>query len=392
MKQTGSDVVIVGAGVIGCAIADELSRRKVAVTLIDRGPIGREASWASAGIISLPNRPTMPPELVEISRLGFERYPALVAELEAETGVAIEFRRPGQIMVAVNQASAASARAIATWQQGLGFEVTALTVEEARRLEPTLSPDLQAAWFTPGVGSLSVYRLTQALAMSAARRGATILTDTPVGSLIRDGRRVTGVQLATGPVAATTVILAAGAWTRFLGETVGATVPTTPIKGQLLAFSHPTKRPTHLLSGHGGYVRPRFDGTTLVAATEEDVGFDRRVTGDGIEWLLGLTRTLCPVLLEGELVETWTGLRPGSATGQPVLGPVPGCDGLWVATSHFRTGAKEAPGTAMLIAESLTTGQLDSRLMPLTPPAIEVPAPAAVDRDISLEMASNASP
>ena len=107
----------------------------------------------------------------------------------------------------------------------------------------------------------------------------------------------------------------------------------------------------------------------LVAATEEDVGFDRRVTGDGVAWLLGLTRTLCPVLLQGEVAETWTGLRPGSETGDPLIGPVPGYQGLWVSAGHFRTGAKEAPATAMLVAEALATGE--------TPPLLAAFAPAA---------------
>jgi len=380
VTKSSSDVVIVGGGVIGCAIAYELTLRNVAVTVIDRGPLGREASWASAGIISLPNRPNAAPELVEISRRGWERYPELVATLEAESGIAIEYRRPGQITVAIDQAAVTAAQALVSWQQGHGFEIESLPHADALKLEPTLSPQLQAAWLTPGVGSLSVYRLTQAFAMAASRRGATILAETPVSSLIRRGDRVLGVQTAAGRVEAETTILAAGAWTRFIGETAGAVIPTKPIKGQLLAFSHPTSRPHHLLTGHGGYARPRVDGTTLVAATEEDVGFDRRVTGDGVSWLFDLARKLCPVLLEGELVDTWTGLRPASATGQPVLGPVPGCSGLWVATGHFRTGAKEAPGTATVIAESLFSGRIDPLLEPFAPPPID-----SVDHDISPE-------
>jgi glycine oxidase len=111
----------------------------------------------------------------------------------------------------------------------------------------------------------------------------------------------------------------------------------------------------------------------MVAATEEDVGFDRRVTGDGVFWLLGLTRTLCPVLLQGEVAETWTGLRPGSETGDPLIGPVPGYEGLWVSAGHFRTGAKEAPATAMLVADALTTGE--------TPPLLAAFSPAAQGTD-----------
>ena len=163
-------------------------------------------------------------------------------------------------------------------------------------------------------------------------------------------------------------MLATGAWTRLLGDGLGVNLPTKPVKGQLIAYANAPLRPHGIISGHGGYVRPRSDGTTLVAATEEEVGFDRRVTGDGVAWLLDLTRKLCPVLLQGEVVETWTGLRPGSETGNPLIGPVPGYEGLWVSAGHFRTGAKEAPATAELVAEALATGE--------TPPLLRAFDPA----------------
>jgi glycine oxidase len=362
-------VVIVGGGVIGSGIAFELARRGVPVTLVERGRIGGEASWASAGIISLPSRPWVRPERVELGRISLERYPGLVDELEGRTGLAIEYRRPGEWVIAVDDERATAAQDVAAWQRSLGLTVEDVPPPAARQAEPALPETLVAAWFHPGVGSLSVYRLTQALAAAARQLGATVLEETPVGGLLRDGDRVTGVHLQDRDLPAATTVLATGAWTRLLGDSVGVTLPTKPVKGQLIAFADAPLRPTRVISGHGGYVRPRADGTTLVAATEEDAGFDRRVTGDGVAWLLDLARTICPVLLQGEVAETWTGLRPGSETGDPLIGPVPGYDGLWVSAGHFRTGAKEAPATALLVAEALATGQ--------TPPLLRAFAPAA---------------
>ena len=362
-------VVIVGGGVIGSGIAFELARRGARVTLIERGRIGGEASWASAGIISLPSRPWVKPERVELGRLSLEQYPALVEELEQRTGLAISYRRPGEWMVAMDEEHAAAAREIAAWQQGLGLTVEPVDPAEARRREPALPESLRAAWFHPNVGSLSVYRLTQALATAARQLGATVLEDTPVGGLRREGSHITGVHLQEGDLDADTTVLATGAWTRLLGDGIGVTLPTRPIKGQLIAFANAPMRPSRVVSGHGGYVRPRSDGTTIVAATEEDVGFDRRVTGEGVAWLLELTRVVCPVLLQGEVAETWTGLRPGSETGDPLIGPVPGCDGLWVSAGHFRTGAKEAPATAALVAEALTSGEPPQLLRAFDPAA-----------------------
>jgi glycine oxidase len=360
-------VVIVGGGVIGSGIAYELARRGVSVTLVERGKIGGEASWASAGIISLPTRPWFTPERVELGEISLQLYPELVAELEERTGLSIDFRRPGEWSIAVDAEHAATERQIVEWQRGLGHSVEEVAPEEARRLEPALPENLVAAWLAPEVGSLSVYRLTQALAEAARQYGATVQEETPVGGLLRAGDRVRGVRLQDGDLRAETTILATGAWTRLLGDTLGVTLPTKPIKGQLIAFAEAPLRPSRVISGHGGYVRPRPDGTTMVAATEEDVGFDRRVTGDGVAWLLELTRTLCPVLLQGAVAETWSGLRPASETNDPLIGPVPGCEGLWVCAGHFRTGAKEAPATAMLVAEALTTGETPATLQPFAP-------------------------
>lgn len=367
MAPPTSAVVIVGGGVIGCAIAYELARREVPVTLVERGEIGGEASWASAGIISLPSRPGWRPERIEIGRRSLARYPALVEELEARTGLAIEYRRPGELSIAMDEPHLKAEREVADWQVGLGFRVEELTPAEARRLEPALPRGVLGAWLARDVGALSVHRLTRAYAAAAAGLGATILPETPVGEVRHQGGRVTGVRLVDRELVADTVVLATGAWTRFLGDPLGVALPTKPVKGQLLSFAHTPLRPSHLLTGHGGYVRPRLDGTTLVAATEEEAGFDRRVTGHGTAWLLELTRTLCPVLLEGELVESWTGLRPGSATGDPLIGPVPGYAGLWVAAGHFRTGAKEAPATGELVAGAIVDAVSDPVLAPFAP-------------------------
>ena len=366
----GSDgIVIVGGGVIGCAILYELAKRGVRATLVERGMIGREASWASAGIISLPSRPAWRPERIELGRRSLERYPALVDELEAATGIAIDYARTGEWQIAVDTGHAEQEAARVVFQRGLGYTVVEVRPEEARRREPALPESLEAAWFVPGVGALTVFRLTQALAVAAQALGATVLEETPVGGLLHGGARVLGVRLLDRNLPAATTVLATGAWTRFLGEAAGADLPTRPVKGQLVAFANAPVRPKSVIAGHGGYVRPRPDGSTVVAATEEEnAGFDRRVTGDGVAWLLDLARTLCPGLLAGELVESWAGLRPGSETGEPMIGPVPGLEGLWVAAGHFRTGAKEAPATGELVAAALAGEPADPLLAAFAPP------------------------
>jgi len=372
MVDKASDVVVVGGGVIGCAIAYELTERGARVTVVERGAIGGEASWASAGIISLPSRMDMALERLEISRRGLSRYPGLVAELEERTGIAIDYRRNGELDIAVDADHAVATNERAVWQQSQGFRVERVDEAAARELEPSLPPALATVWFAPDAGALTVHALTRAFAAAAEQGGATILAETPVERVTHADSRVTGVQLRDRHLPAATVVLATGAWTAFLGESLNVDLPTKPIKGQVLAFRDAPLPPTRIITGHGGYVRPRVDGTIIVAATEEDVGFDKTITDEGTAWLTNLARTLCPTLLEGEVATAWAGLRPGTVGKEPLMGPVPGYEGLWVVAGHFRTGAKEAPGTAELIAGSIIGGRLDPLLEPFVPSGHDV--------------------
>src|SRR5918993_4589351 len=219
-------VVIAGGGVIGSGIAYELARCGVSVTLVERGRIGGEASWASAGIVSLPSRPWVKPERVELGRISLERYPELVTELEERSGLAIDYRRPGEWVIAVDDEHAEAERAVAAWQRGMRLDVEEIPPAVARQTEPALPDSLVAAWFHPDVGSLSVYRLTQALATAARQLGATVLEETPVGGLLHEGKRVTGVRLQDRDIRADLTILATGAWTRLLSDSLDITLPT----------------------------------------------------------------------------------------------------------------------------------------------------------------------
>src|ERR671916_1955259 len=142
-------VVIAGGGGIGSGIAFELAKRGVSVTLVERGRIGGEASWASAGIVSLPSRPWVKPERAELGRISLERYPALVAELEERTGLAIDYRRPGEWVIAVNEEHAEAEQAVAAWQRGMGLDVEDVVPAVARKTEPALPETLLSAWFRP---------------------------------------------------------------------------------------------------------------------------------------------------------------------------------------------------------------------------------------------------
>jgi glycine oxidase len=180
--------------------------------------------------------------------------------------------------------------------------------------------------------------------------------------------RATGVRTFDGVVPAGAVVIAAGAWSRSLGESIDMTIPTVPVKGQMLAIADPPIPLSAVLAGGGGYFVPRADGTVAVGATEEhDAGFDTSVTPAGVAWLTALIGRVAPSLLEGRLDATWAGLRPGVEDGEPIIGRVPHLDNVWIATGHFRSGALLAPATAHALATSITSGRIDPLIAPFDP-------------------------
>jgi glycine oxidase len=362
-----AEVLVIGGGVIGCAIAYALSKAGVQVTLAERRRIGEEASWATAGLISLPRSPDLPLERARLQTRSHQLYPALVEELHEATGLSVEYSRAGELAVACDEQEAAALRAAIPWQHDLGFTVEWLDGDEARRREPALDLAVQGAAWCAAVASLRGHRLTRALARAAQLRGATILEATPVFDLLSAGERVTGARTAQGELQAGTTVLAAGAWSGELAAALGLAVPTRPVRGQMLALDGAEPPLRHVVAGAGGYLIPRADGTIAVAATVEEAGFDARVTPAGLAWLTNLVRTLAPALAGARVIASWAGLRPGSSDDAPIMGRAPGRDGLWIAAGHYRNGILWAPIAAELLAGSILADQPDPALAPYDP-------------------------
>lgn len=360
--RSGVDVAIVGGGIIGCTIAYELARKGVSVAVIERREIGREASWASAGIIAPPSAAAASPVRLELTARSLSAYPWFVAAIQEETEVDVGYRQCGELFIATSEREAANLRHLVAWQEEQGFDTEWVDLADLPELEPVLPPGVRAAALSNDAGSLILHRLTRATATAAARRGARIIEHTPALGVELDGDRVAGVRLPDGVLPAGQVVLAAGAWTGWFGPSLGITLPTVPVKGQMMAIGGVDRIPAHIISGAGGFLVPRTDGTVAVAATVEEAGFDTRVTPAGLRELTGLVAALEPSLLAGEVVATWAGLRPGTPDGEPIMGLVPGYQGLWISTGHFRTGAQQAIGAAEVMVASILSGTPDPLL------------------------------
>jgi len=359
------DIVIIGGGILGCALAFDLAGHGLRVELLERRELAREASWASAGIIS-PATPSYG-NRAELALLGYRRYPGLVAEVEEMTGLDTGFHVSGELMLA-GMDGVSDLRALLEWQQDAGIRAELLEGQALREYEPALHPDFAAGVLTPDTGSIRLDKFTVALARAAQLRGATISEFTTVTGIVQSGGRVTGVRTFEGERPAGGVVVAAGAWSGTLLESLDVTVPTHPVRGQMMAISNPPIPIRSVIAGGGGYFVPRADGTVAIGATEEpDASYDARVTPSGIGWLIDLVDRVAPSLNDGTLAATWAGLRPGSGDGDLIVGRLPHLENAWVATGHFRSGALLGPSTSEVLAGTIATGEDDQRLAAFTP-------------------------
>jgi glycine oxidase len=357
-RPSSSDVVVVGAGAVGLAVAWRAAQTGLRVTVLERaGKAGAGTSSVAAGMLA-PISETIATEL-PLMRLGLESvniYPAFVEELQAATGMDPGYLRCGTLLAARDGDEAASLARELELRQSLGLTVHRLLASEARRLEPALAPTLRLALEIPDDHAIDPRKLTAALAQALTAAGGELRLGAPVNGVTTSGDRITGVRLDDGSeVPAGDVVVAAGPWSSALdGIPGGATIPVHPIKGQILRLHDPAGPGmlTRVLRMTGGYLVPRGDGRYVLGATMEERGFDTTVTGGGVYDLLRNAFELLPSVTELVIDELSAGLRPATPDNLPALGPgaIPG---LHWAVGHYRHGILLTPITAELVVKAL---------------------------------------
>ncbi len=345
------DIVIVGGGVIGLAIAYALVREGLGPIVLDRSQLGREASWAGAGLIPPESRPDVLNPSIALRSYSARLFPAWSEALREETGIDIGYRSTGGVDVALTDREDQSLRnAAGRWRsEGIVFE--RLAPSDIMRVEPALSRELRSAYFLPDRAQVRNPRFLRALCEAVSRRGGQLKPWSPVESFKIEKSRIVAVRTSEGDIPCRTAVMAAGAWSGRLLEQLGLHAPTPPVKGQIVLLRG-ERCLLHRIVEHGkNYLVPRDDGRILVGATEENAGFDTRPTACGARDLLDEALRLCPVLAQATVEATWAGLRPGSIDSKPYIGTAPGFDNLFVATGHKRAGLQLAPGTAEIVAD-----------------------------------------
>src|SRR3989440_4049938 len=347
------DVIVVGAGAIGTSIAYQLAMAGVKVMVFERGQVGGEATGASAGMIQInPDRNT-PSSLSTLEAESARLFPALATELLDRTGMDIGYRAAPLLHVALQEAEEPRLRGHRAWQVEHGVAVAWVDRSAALDLEPMLNPDIRGALYYPDNRQLMPQDLARALARAAVDLGAVLREGAPIDRLLTDGDRVIGVAIGGESVHAGEVVIANGAWASAWSAALRTPIPVRPVRGQMVALRSIGTGLRHVVSSFEGYLLTKADGSTYVGTTVEDAGYDARPTAAGIGPLLALAPRLVPRLGDATVAATWAGLRPGTTDARPLIGRVPGWQGVTLAAGHFRDGILLAPITGELVADLL---------------------------------------
>lgn len=369
-----ADVVVVGAGVQGSALALRLAQAGQDVVVLERSIPGAEASSAAAGILSPGVEALDPGPFYQLCAASLERYPAFAAEVERLSGLWVGYRGGGTLEVAFDDevARVLAGRAEKLARGGIPAEV--LDGDGARRLEPALSERTRGALFFPREASVDPRLLGRALFIAAQRAGARFLTG-QVRRVAVEGGRAAGVDHESGRIESTAVALAAGSWSL---QVEGHGLPpgaVRPVRGQIGVLDTRPPLLGRVVYSEKGYVVPRADGRLLCGSTMEEVGFEKAVTAGGMAHVLGLAMEIAPRLAQAPFVDCWSNFRPATPDGSPILG-AGAIPGLFYATGHYRNGILLTPVTADAVSAAVMGRPPPVDLAPFSPARLGTGRPA----------------
>ncbi|MGH9872668.1 MAG: glycine oxidase ThiO [Pyrinomonadaceae bacterium] len=351
-----ADVVIIGGGVIGLAVARALAMRGVRdVLLIERNSLGAESSSAAAGMLAPQAEANRAHEFFYLTCQSRDMYPAFAAALLDETGVDIELETTGTLYLAFTEHDAEELQKRYEWQNKAGLPIEKLSAAAVRQLEPAINEDVRFALKFPLDAQVENRRLISALSAANERLGVRMETGIAVGALKIERDRVTGIETSRGFIATDAVVIAGGAWSSLLGAGDKALpdLRIKPVRGQMLCFQPHLPLARHVIYSPRGYLVPRRDGRLLAGSTTEHAGFEKQVTAAGVRSILSAALEISPRVASLPLTDSWSGLRPRAADTLPVLGPCAEIAGVYYATGHYRNGILLAPITGELIAGAI---------------------------------------
>jgi len=345
------DAIVVGAGIVGLSLAIELNKQGLRVLVVDKGEPGREASWAAGGMLAdfLLETAT---GLRELATASARMYPEFVRELEEESGLKIDLRSVGTLVL-----SPVAAGESPTGREAYALPGPLAELEPALRIPSATEPRLTPLFVRERC--VDPRHLTAAAIAAARPRGIDFSSGDQVLAVEVANGKASGVRTNKTQFAAELVVNCAGAWAGQIGP---HSFPTRPVKGQMLCVVMPEKELVrHVVRRPDVYLIPRSDGRMLIGATQEEAGFDKQTVPETIEKLRQSALELVPRLADARILEAWAGLRPGTPDGLPILGAT-ATPGYFVATGHFRDGILLAPVTARIMGQVIAGGKPEFEL------------------------------
>jgi glycine oxidase len=361
--------LVVGGGVVGLALAWELSKQGCSVTVVERGPeCGQGASSAAAGMLAAGVEAGAPGPFLDICRRSRQMWPRWAEELRLDSGVDCELEASGLLRVTSRAESVSDLEVRRAWQLTQGIRVSELlNLDQLRAEVPGVSATVVAGLLYPEEAHVHSHRVTEALELALRHRGARIETGVEVTSLKVAGDRV--LALGAGrELEGDLAVVAAGSWSGSLLAELGVEASVEPIRGQIAAVRLPPGALPRIVFGDRGYVLQKRSGLVLVGATEEAAGFEPWPTLAGMERLSQVAAELVPTVAGARFSHSWAGLRPHSTAGL-LLGRAPTTDRVWLATGHHRNGILLAPATAELLGRAIHEGSDVPELSPFSPRA-----------------------
>ena len=366
--SASTDVVVIGAGVVGCSVAYYLAREGVSVTILERESIGSGASAHATGSLSLLGTEFSAGASFELARASDIEFRQLVPELESATDIDLLYQRRHSLRLALDDEEADLIRSLMVWQRP-HVNMRWIDAREVHSIEPRLSPSVVGAVYEDESAQLDSYRLNLALCRGAELLGVNVHYREVTG-LVTNGTAISGVRTASGDISCGTVVVAAGTWSRAFTPSLGFPIPVRPLKGERLLLKYPGEPlPVLVSSPKRGHMISRMDGFTSVGSTggrdydqnelfwgEE---FDRQPTAAARIELLQRAIDVLPDLERAELVQQLAGSRPLSPDGKPIIGPVPGREGVLLATGHSTKGIHLGPITGRVIADFVCRGSTE---------------------------------
>lgn len=367
MKVASTDVVVIGGGAIGAAVAFYLAKAGKRVTLVERRGLAHEASGSNVGLVTLFSGHSFeepdPGPLYGLTRASADGY----VSLGEEVGLDIEYERCGGVVVADTEEKLQVIRRAYEGYKTHGVPVEWLGPDGVRACEPAFFSDrILGGVFCPLNGYVNPLLATRALALGARRLGAALLLGTVVHAISCDRGRVQAVRTSAGDISCEFVINAAGAWAAEIGAMVGVEIPVFPARGQILLTEPVPRFIRRVVLGTEPSARQTRRGNVIVGSTVESAGFDKRVTADTIGHFARGVLPHFPRLRGLQVIRTWAGLRPATPDNNPIIQLMEEPGGFCLATGHSRRGICYAPGTGQLVAQMITGKPPSLPLEPFT--------------------------